>query len=254
MFMGKGPSDFAKHLPDAARQTLIHKGETAETSAVLRISTIGRELANQGGRIETFDSGPNILVSEQPGGHERVEVAVEHDSFYGDGDEIELSIQLYRDGQLQSLPVIPRLVFTMKQEKEIWRLTEVTAAAHIPLTDPDYLKGLRKEQDETYEMATRGRMAMMAQAETRYATTHPAAGFTCNMAALFPQDRSGEGGHFPGSGDEEMNGYRFALAGCSGKPSSQYRLTAIPVDSDTDLKAFCVDESGTLKSITAADS
>ena len=37
MFMGKGSDDFAKHLPEAARQTLIRKGETPEGSSfVLR--------------------------------------------------------------------------------------------------------------------------------------------------------------------------------------------------------------------------
>jgi hypothetical protein len=252
MLMGKGPSDFAKHLPEAARQTLIRKGETPETSVVLRISTIGHELASQGGHLETFDTGPNILVSEAPGGHDRVEVVVEHDSFFGDGDEIELSVQVYKDGQLQSLPVVPRLTFTLKQEKEIWKLTEVTAAAHIPLTDPDYLKGLRKEQDETYEMATRSRMTMMSQAETHYAASHPAAGYTCKMASLFPQDRSGESS--TPDAVEEMNGYRFALAGCSGRPASRYQLTATPIDSESELKAYCIDESGTLKSISGSDS
>ena len=80
---------------------------------------------------------------------------VEHDSLLGEDDEIELSVHYYKDGQLQPLPVVPDLTFTLKQEKEIWRLTEVTAAAHVPLTDPDYLKGLRKQQNEANESQRR---------------------------------------------------------------------------------------------------
>src|SRR5690242_7184308 len=64
MFMGKGSDDFSKHLPEEARQVLIHKGETPETSVVLRISTIGRQMVAQGEHVESFDVGPNLLVSE----------------------------------------------------------------------------------------------------------------------------------------------------------------------------------------------
>ena len=60
MFMAKGSDDFTKHLPDEAHNALIRKGETAETSSVLRVAAIGLEVAAQGGPIETFDSGPNI--------------------------------------------------------------------------------------------------------------------------------------------------------------------------------------------------
>jgi hypothetical protein len=35
MFVGKDDNDFVKHLPEAAHQTLIRKGETLESSSVL---------------------------------------------------------------------------------------------------------------------------------------------------------------------------------------------------------------------------
>src|SRR5271167_3945126 len=47
MFLGKGDKDFEKHLPEAARQAWIHKGETADNTVVLKISTIGREMVAQ---------------------------------------------------------------------------------------------------------------------------------------------------------------------------------------------------------------
>ena len=152
MFMGKGPDSFVKHLPKVASQALIRKGENPETSMVQKISMIGYQIAAQG-HVETFDEGPMLLVSEQEEGKEKVktEVTVERDNLMGESDEIEVSIHMYRDGQPEFLPVVPRLIFSMTQENEVWRLTEATLAAHVPLTDPDYLKGVRKKEDESNE-------------------------------------------------------------------------------------------------------
>ncbi len=250
MFMGKGQDDFAKHLPDAARAVLVHKGESPETSYLLKISSAVRGLAQQGEKVETFDDGPNILVTENTNIHERVEVAVEHDSFSGEEDEIELSVHVFKNDEPEFIPVIPRLIFTLKQENEIWRVTELTLAAHVPLEDADYLKGLRKEQDAANESAAQMRVAMLVQTETAYSTNHAETGYACQIGDLFP---SPEGGAALFTKDES-NGYRFTLSGCEGKPAKSYRLTAIPVDPDSDMKTFCVDETGTLKSAEAADS
>lgn len=249
MFFGKGADDFTKHLPEDARHTLIRKGELPETSWVLRIADAGRQISAQGEHVETFDTGPNILVG-QSNGTEKFEVTVEHDSLLGEADEIELSFHLYKNGQPQPLPVVPRLTFTMQKEKDIWRLTEVTAAAHVPLTDADYLKSLRQQQDETNEGAAQMRLTMMSIAEKGYATNHADRGYTCSLSALFTPDPSTpQGGNFydPGQGNEEWNGYRFAISGCEGSPASKYRLIAVPSDPDSKMKTFCADESGTIR-------
>ena len=268
MFMGKGADDLSKHLPDEARRTLIHAGETPDTSMVLRIASVGRELSAQG-HTETFDDGPNILVTDQNDGHQKIEIAVEHDSLLGEAEELELSVHVYKDGQLQALPVVPRLIFTMKSEKDIWRLTEITIAGHIPLTDPDYLNAIRKQQDEAHEEMAQMRAAMIAAAETTYAATHPDRGYVCSLTDLFardptPQNQPGNDAAQepstppqpaildPGQGNEEYNGYRFALSGCDGNPASKYRLTAVPTDSESSAKTFCSDESGSVKSVAAA--
>lgn len=156
---------------------------------------------------------------------------------------------------MQSLPVVPRLTFTLRKEKEIWRLTEVTAAAHIPLTDPDYLSGLRKDQNESNESAAGNRVTVMATAETNYATRHPDRGYTCGLATLFtsePGAMPGENGFVsdPGQGNEEWSGYRFALTGCDGTPAAKYQITAVPLESDAGIKTFCADESGAFKFVT----
>ncbi len=259
MFVGKGPDDFMKHLPEAARQALIHKGDTPETSVLLRISMIGRQVAVQGEHVETFDAGPSILITEQNNGHEKFEAMMEHDSLMGEEEEIELSVHSYKDGQEQRLPVVPRLIFTLKQEKEVWRLTEVTAAAHVPLTDPDYLKGLRKEQDDSNARSAQNRVTAIAMAEKGYAARHPDRGYTCTLAMLAtpePGAAQGEAGfvYDPGQGSEEWSGYRFALSGCDGTPAAKYRITAVPLDSDSEMKMFCADESGSVKSVSGAKS
>ncbi len=120
MFMGKGPDSFVKHLPKVASQALIRKGENPETSMVQKISMIGHQIAAQG-HVETFDEGPMLLVSEQEEGKEKVktEVTVERDNLMGESDEIEVSIHMYRDGQPEFLPVVPRLIFSMTQENEV---------------------------------------------------------------------------------------------------------------------------------------
>ena len=265
MFFGKGADDFAKHLPEDARRALIHQGESPQNSIVLRISAVGRQMMAQGGHIETFTVGPNILVSEQNDGHEKVEIAVEHDSVLGEEEEIELSIHIYKDGQPQSLPVVPSLIFTMKSEKEIWRLAEVTAAAHIPLTDADYLKELRREQDEANASAAQARISIIASAESVFVAKHPDGGYTCSLNDLFvrntssfeapdnssePSDNSQPIPQLfdPGQGSADYNGYHFAITGCDGKPATKYRVTAIPSDDSSSAKTFCADESGKVRS------
>jgi len=255
MFLGKGENDLAKHLPDITRKALIHKDESPESSIVLRIAAAGRSMAAQGRPLETFDTGPNIMVTEQSD-HERVEVAVEHDSLMGDQDEIELSVHAYKDGQEENLPVIPRLIFTMKQEKDVWQLTEITVAGHIPLTDPDYLKGLRKQQDEANEQMAQMRMNMIVNGQKAYSAAHPEIGYACALPSLVPQktESTGDEGNAsfdPGQGSEQWNGYRFTLNGCGGTPASKYRLAAVPIDSDSTGKTFCADESGKIKFVTS---
>jgi len=255
MFFGKGENDFQKHLPEDARQTLIHKGETPETSTILRISTIGRQMTGQSQHFEIFETGP-VLLSGVVNEHEKFEINVDRDSLIGEADEIELSVHYYKDAQLQALPVVPDLIFTLKQEKEIWRLTEITAAAHIPLTDPDYLKGLRKQQDEETESQAKNRIAAIAGAEAGYMGRHPELGFSCSLSTLFapePGANPGENGavYDPGQGNSEWYGYQFTLGGCEGTPPTKFRITAIPADPDEGLKTFCSDESGTVKFLAA---
>lgn len=259
MFLGNGTDAFAKHLPESARKLLPHNGDEPYASTVFRLSTFGRQMVLRGERMETFDAGPAILISEQSQGADKVEVAVEHDSLAGETDEIELSVHFYHDGRPQWMSVIPRLIFVLKQEKDIWRLIEITAVERVPLTDPDYLHGLRHQQQEGNESMAQMRINSIATAETGYAAKHPDRGYTCDLQTLFtqePDDNSSDDNpeapqvyYDPGQGSSEWNGYRFALTGCEGSPGSKYQITAVPIDSDAGTKTFCADESGTMKSV-----
>ncbi|HUO13479.1 MAG TPA: hypothetical protein VMX38_00720 [Verrucomicrobiae bacterium] len=256
MFFAKSPDDFLKHLPEETRRTLIHKGDSPQASWLLRFAVLGQQLNSPGQHIETFDVGPTLLVVDNGKGSERFEVTVEHDSFTGDSDEIQLSVQYSKNGQPVALPVIPSFTFTLSQEKEIWRLTDVRAAADVPLTDPDYLKGLRHEQNEQNEMIVRMRMSMITAAETRYAAQHVGKGFTCSVQALFPGEQSdgSAAGNSLGlqPNNDAWNGYQISMSACDGSPALKYRVTAVPVDDEDDeMQAFCSDESGVIRSITA---
>jgi len=79
----------------------------------------------------------------------RVEIIIERDDLVGDGDEIELSLHPYLEGKPEPLPVIPRLIVSMKREKDVWKLNEVTLAVHVPLSDPDYLRAYRRPRTPT---------------------------------------------------------------------------------------------------------
>jgi len=71
-------------------------------------------------------------------------------------------------------------------------------------------------------------------------------------SVLFGSERDAGENRFvydPGRANEEWSGYRFALSGCDGTPASKYRITAMPVDSDEDIKMFCADDSGTVKAL-----
>jgi hypothetical protein len=252
MFLGKTPEAFAKHLPELASRALIRKGEGSGNSMVQRISMIGQQFTAQG-HVETFDVGPTLLVSEQDEGKEKVrtEVTVERDNLSGENDEIELSIQVYRDGQPEFLPVIPKLIFSMTQEKEVWRLTEATLALHVPLTDPSYLKAVRKKEDAASENMASARVSMIASAEVSYLSRHPDRGYSCSLTDLFgKEDTAGTQpipDYAPTFAGDESSGYHFSLSGCDGNPASKFQVTAVPIESDSGMKAFCADESGTVR-------
>jgi hypothetical protein len=246
MFLSKDPAKFERHLFNATRQTLIRKGDNPATSLVGRIASLGQELQAVSEHLETFETGPTLLISENRNGRDKIEVTVESDVLLGEEDEIELSIHPYKDGQPEAWPVVPRLIFSMKQEKEIWKLSEVTLSAHAPLADPEYLKNIRKLLNEEDEIRAITSVNALVVAEKAYADGHPTLGYTCALV-----DLGSKGGLYSMVGPElasgQANGYVFAITGCDGPPATKFRVGAVPSDPDAGMRTFCADQSGTLR-------
>ena len=252
MFLGKSPETFEKHLPESARHALIRKGDTITSSLMFSFAKIGQEFPLGGGKLETFDTGPTLAVSQDHNGHRRIEILVDGDDLQGEDDVIELSFRSYQDGQFEALPIVPRLIFRMKQEKNLWRLAELIAEARVPLTDPDYLSGLRKEQNQQYERMAPIHLQMLVSAELTYSQKHPAQGYTCKLSELMGKfnahalDQSATPFDQSKAGDT-TDGYVFSVSGCSGSPALKFQVSASPEEQDSGMKAFCADESGMLR-------
>ncbi|HZQ67543.1 MAG TPA: hypothetical protein VFA68_03400 [Terriglobales bacterium] len=240
MFTGAKENSFEKHLPEAAVHTLIRKGSNRQTSWVGQLSMFARMAQTPGSHLETFDVGSLLLSFEQNSGREKLELMVEHDDLQGDEDQIELSVRAYENGDLQVLPVVPRFIFAMRNEKDIWRLAKVTVQGEFPLTDPDYLKGLRDRENKSLESMAQYSVQRVVQAENSYASKYPEHGYSCNLGDLFSSTyKEGEAQFFsPELARGELNEYRISLAGCNPAPASKFQITAVPLDPDAGLKVF----------------
>jgi hypothetical protein len=86
-----------------------------------------------------------------------------------------------------------------------------------------------------------------------YASSYPAAGFTCTLSSL-----DGFGGGEPnerqamlinsGLASGKKFGFVFTLSGCAGSPATGFHLTAAPNGTLYGRKAFCADQSGVIRS------
>jgi hypothetical protein len=243
------PETFQKHLLEATKKALL-EGEDSMSSPVLRqFAAFSAQMAANRKEIETFDSGVTLLSMEEDNGLHKLEVNVESDDLMSDVDEIEVSFRTYKEGMLEPLPVVPRLTLSMKQEKEVWKLSEVLLALRLPLGDADFLKGLQKSRNEASESSAVASLRTLNTAEISYAAGFPERGFTCKLSEL--------GGSTSGLDPNpehamliddvlasgKKSGYAFAISGCDGRPASKYQATAIPTDPESSARAFCSDES-----------
>jgi hypothetical protein len=253
MFIAPKPGAFEKHLPEITRKVLLHGGKASSSDVLSEFVNFSAGFTANQKHFETFDVGPILLSMEPAPGGQKAEIIVERDDLEGDVDEIELSGRFYKDGQLESLPVVPRLLFTMKQENDIWKLNEMAVTLRMPFGDTDYLEGLKKMQNNASESAAVGAIRTLNTAEISYAASFPERGFTCKVAEL-----GGTGGNpSPDHAmliDEalasgEKSGYIFSASGCT-RPASKYQMTAIPADPESGMRAFCSDESGVVRYAT----
>jgi len=268
MFFGKEPGTFVKHLPIATRMALEKSGALA---SLQQWSLMISQVQAQGQSLQTYETGSVLLAAEDPKTGQKIEVIVENDSLRGEQDDIELSFQTYKNGQAQRTPFMPQMTFSMKQESQVWKLNEISVTVHLPLADPDFLKAITEKMKPQISMdngspspsptpapAGSDRQVLTAMrtilsAEITYFSTYPRTGFTCTLS-----DLDGFGGGTPNEhqamlissslASGKRYGYTFSLTGCNGAPAASFQLTAAPNANSFGRRAFCADQSGTIRS------
>jgi len=279
MCFSKTSGTLVKHLPAATRAALEQSGALAQLQQYSAMAA-QFQTQGQGQSLQTFETGSILLVTEDSKTGQKVEMTVLNDTLRGDRDDIELSFQVYKNGQAQRTPFMPQMTFSMKQESRVWTLNEISVTLHLPLADPDLLKAVTEkmmpqppnahvtftsqsssqplQSEPVMRPAGSDAMVMAAMrtilaAEVTYASSYPATGFTCTLSNL-----DGFGGGEPnehqamlinsGLASGKRYGFVFTLSGCTGTPATGFHLTAAPNGNGFGGKAFCADQSGALRS------
>ena len=248
MFFGQASNHLEKHLPDVTRKTLKRMDSGNGQSLLNEFSMMASQAKASGSKFETFDTGTTLLTTEDPRGvgNEKVEITVERDDLIGEEDEIELALHMTRGGKEETLPFIPHFTFAMKMESDVWRLNEISVAVRLPLADPDFLKNIEDRQRSQNEQITIWSVRQVTAAEKSYQSAN--GGFACSLSVLgankLPRREGGAYLYDRELATGKKNGYIFAISGCDG---SHYKIVAEPAVPDSGQRAFCSDESGTVR-------
>jgi hypothetical protein len=271
MFFSKTPGTFVKHLP-LATQTALEK--SGGMTALQQYSLFASQFQAQGQALQTFETGPLLLTGEDPKTGQKVEVNVVSDKLNGDQDDIVLSFQTYKNAQAQRTPFLPQVIFTMKQEAQVWKLNEVSVTIHVPLADPDFLKTITENtKPQTTSGNTNGTFVPKTEApapfsdklvttaiqqilaaETNYTKNYPAVGYTCALSDLDGFGRGDPNEHQAmllnsGLASGRKYGFVFTLSGCGTSPAATFHLSVAPsARMAAGRKAFCADQSGLIRS------
>ena len=144
MFFSKTPGTFIKHLPTATRTALEKSGALA---TLQQYSLMASQLQTQGQNVKTFETGSVLLAGDNPKTGQKVEVTVENDALRGDQDDIELSFQVYKNGQAERTPFMPQMTFSMKQEAQVWTLNEISVTHSCAAGGPGLSEGHQRKND-----------------------------------------------------------------------------------------------------------
>lgn len=268
MFFSKTPGTFAKHLPTATIAALEKSGAMANLQ---QYSVIASQMQSQQQNFQTFETGSVLMAAQDPKSGQKFEVTVESDVLRGDEDDIDLSFQVYKEGQAQRTPFMPRMTFTMKQEAQVWKLNEISVTIHVPLADPDLLKAITEkmkpqmsdasftpQRQTTASSAGSDAMVLAAMrkiltAEATYAASYPTVGYSCTLSDLDGFGSAERNEHQAmlidsGLASGKRYGFVFTLSGCNGTPATSFRLTAAPNANTFGRKAFCADQSAVIRS------
>jgi hypothetical protein len=276
MFFSKQPGTLLKHLPAVTRAALEKSGAATNLQ---QYSLLAAQFQAQGKNFQTFETGPVIFATTDPKTGQKIELVVESDSLQGDQDDIQVSIHTYKDNQAERKPFMPVIVFSMKMESGLWTLNEIAVTIKLPLADPDLLKSFSDGMKagaaaavpqmhvqttgqvsaqtpiRTFgsDSTTLSAVRMILTAETTYAASYPAVGYTCTLSDLDGFGAAEANEHqamliSSGLASGKQHGYAFSLSGCSGQPAAGFHLTATPIGDSFDRRAFCADQSGAIRS------
>ena len=258
-----GQKAIGKHLTVEVQQLLEKSGP----SAAYALGTFDQIRGQAGNDFQTFESGPMLLLINQPGDHKKLEVRVENDDLSGDEDTFELSLHVVRENSDQEPEeweaFLSHFTVNMKKQAGTWRLNKVGVNVEFPLGDPEFLKrtflkGVQKE-GSTGLVAVAGRsepapepgenalspelfVGQMIFVEQFYARAHPDVGFSCSLSELGESAKS--------MGFEQQlasgiyKGYKLSLTGCQGRPAGSFQIAAEPLQGG---KAFCSDATGNVR-------
>jgi len=247
MFFGAAPNHLERHLPDVTRKTLQKLDTGDDRSLLSEFSMLATQAKSGGANLQTFDTGPTIVSIDQPDkGAEHVEITVEGDDLSGDEDQIELALHVTTNRKEETLPFIPRFTFSMKSEADVWRLHEISVTVRLPLADTDFLKTLEdRQRAQNEQMAMWAIRSIETSEKTRLAAENS---YGCTLSGLAAKGTKGAYLFDPELASGKRGGYIFAISSCD---SSHYKVVAEPAARDSGQRAFCSDESGTIRA--AAD-
>jgi hypothetical protein len=270
----------APAAPQTPRQALIeminggHEGAMKHLTLEMQKSLKGNgefaafdQLKAASSDIQVFETGPVLLVADEPKSHEKFEVHVDSDDLSGDTDNIDISFHQFRDGVETDVPyatMLSRFTVGMKKQESIWRLNELSINIKVPVGDPKLLEkfgggmgtgmfggkvggvSASGKPEKPRDMDPKEAIMMVAFAESSFARSHPETGFTCALADLAKFNPLNlDPRIFTG---EPYRGYKFSLSGCQDKPSGSFRLTAYPLSPVAGSKVYCTDATNNIRS------
>jgi hypothetical protein len=247
MFLGQSADHLQKHLPDVTRRSLQRLDTGRGESYLTQFSMLAAQAKASGEELQTFDTGPTILTAKDPRADEKAEITVERDDLFGDEDQIALAFHMTKNGKEEILPFVPQFTFAMKMETDVWRLNEISVTVRLPLADPDFLKSIEDRQRAQNEQMTIWSVQSINTSEATYKAARGS--FACDLSALGGVGKQASGTNHAYLYDPQLvsgkkGGFIFVISGCDG---SHYKVAAEPAVPETGERAFCSDESGTIR-------
>ena len=250
MLVAKTPGAFEKHLPLAVRELM------EKEPGLLPVHEIAdgiHGLSARGQVLETFETGPILARAKDAASEQSVEITVESETDWGDAAEMEVAVHVYRAGRPVLMPFVPTMTCRMKMDEKVWRLDEVAVKLRVPLSDPEFLDGLKQRfgtaTQQQRDAVVLRHLRMLTSAESAYAAAYPGIGFTCSLSDLAGSDAGRTGPRAAMLIDDEeakplVDGYVYVLSDCAGSPVNHFRLAGVPENPESGQRAFCSDESG----------